>query len=112
MKRIVLAFTLIVNCSSLSVIATTRNVPSQYSTIQAAINASVAGDEVVIAAGTYTGRLAGRLGIEAGSPERQDLDSALTELRKRGLLHYEFDRLADSQIRWSITAKGMRALAD
>ena len=34
--------------------AATWNVPSQYTTIQAAINASVAGDTIVVAAGTYS----------------------------------------------------------
>lgn len=35
--------------------ATTRNVPAQYATVQAAIDASVNGDVVLIAPGTYTG---------------------------------------------------------
>jgi hypothetical protein len=35
--------------------ATTRNVPAQYATIQAAIDASVNGDVVLIAPGTYIG---------------------------------------------------------
>ena len=35
--------------------ANTLNVPAQYPTIQAAINASVSGDTVLIADGTYTG---------------------------------------------------------
>ena len=36
-------------------IAVERNVPSEYATIQAAINASSNGDVVIIAPGTYTG---------------------------------------------------------
>ncbi|HVW22163.1 MAG TPA: pectinesterase family protein [Opitutaceae bacterium] len=34
-------------------LATTRNVPSQYSTVQAAVNAAASGDTILIAAGTY-----------------------------------------------------------
>jgi len=37
-------------------LATTRNVPSQYSTVQAAIDAAGAGDVIAIANGTYTGQ--------------------------------------------------------
>jgi pectinesterase len=36
--------------------ATTRNVPSSYSTVQAAINAAASGDTIAIANGTYTGQ--------------------------------------------------------
>jgi pectinesterase len=36
--------------------ATTRSVPSQYSTVQAAINAAAAGDVISIANGTYSGQ--------------------------------------------------------
>jgi hypothetical protein len=38
-----------------SAAATERHVPGEYATIQAAIDACVAGDEVIIADGTYTG---------------------------------------------------------
>jgi len=37
--------------------AATRNVPSQYSTIQAAVNAAASGDIIQIANGTYTGQV-------------------------------------------------------
>jgi hypothetical protein len=36
-------------------IAVERNIPSEYTTIQAAIDASISGDVVIIAPGTYTG---------------------------------------------------------
>jgi hypothetical protein len=39
---------------SSSAVAATRQVPSQYATIQAAVNAAVNGDVVLIAPGTYT----------------------------------------------------------
>ncbi|MCE5340061.1 MAG: right-handed parallel beta-helix repeat-containing protein [Planctomycetaceae bacterium] len=55
MKRTLLAIAIIINCWSPFSFATVRNVPSQYGTIQAAINASVNGDTVVIAPGVYIG---------------------------------------------------------
>jgi parallel beta-helix repeat protein len=42
-------------------VATTRRVPSEYSTIQAAIDASLAGDSVLVAPGTYRDRSARKL---------------------------------------------------
>lgn len=49
--------------------AAIRHVPAEYSTIQAAINAAVNGDEVVIAPGTYTG---------AGNRDINPLGKAIT----------------------------------
>ncbi len=50
----VLALVAIVGLSSESQ-ATERHVPNEYSTIQAAVDACTAGDEIVIADGVYTG---------------------------------------------------------
>src|SRR5215469_9496788 len=51
-KRIVISglFALAI---TLPALATTRSVPSQYSTIQAAVNAAASGDTISIANGTY-----------------------------------------------------------
>ena len=53
MKKFLSFFSLILLWSSLNYSATI-NVPVDYSTIQAAINAAVDGDIIQIAAGTYT----------------------------------------------------------
>jgi hypothetical protein len=53
-SNIVFLFGTIISCG-ISAIAAVRNVPSQYSTIQTAINASVNGDTVAIAPGVYKG---------------------------------------------------------
>lgn len=50
-KYYILLLALFVSC--INVNSVTRNVPAQYSTIQAAINAAVNGDTVLVAPGTY-----------------------------------------------------------
>jgi len=51
----VVGLTALLALVALPAAATTRNVPSQYSTVQAAINAAASGDTILIASGTYTG---------------------------------------------------------
>jgi pectinesterase len=51
MKTIFIAAAIL--AAALPALATTRSVPSQYSTIQAAVNAAVSGDTISIANGTY-----------------------------------------------------------
>lgn len=52
MRRLLLSVLLVLVCSG-AALAANRQVPAQYATIQAAVDASVYGDVVVIAAGTY-----------------------------------------------------------
>lgn len=54
-RRSVWLFLLVLGSQTPCKAATVRNVPSTYATIQAAIDASVSGDTVQIAAGTYSG---------------------------------------------------------
>ena len=51
----VVGLTAVLALGALPAAAATRNVPSQYSTVQAAINAAASGDTILIASGTYTG---------------------------------------------------------
>lgn len=53
-KTTLLSFAFLLAASTLAP-AATRLVPSQYPTIQAAIDACVDGDAVIVAPGTYTG---------------------------------------------------------
>jgi hypothetical protein len=55
MKRQIFAITLVLFMVGLATASTTLNVPGSYANIQAAINASVNGDTVMVAPGTYTG---------------------------------------------------------
>src|SRR5215467_6148646 len=43
----------LLSLAAMPVVAATRSVPSQYSTIQAAVNAAASGDTISIANGTY-----------------------------------------------------------
>ena len=53
LKLLVTLWTIMVSCASGVAVAATINVPANYSTIQAAIDASVNGDEVVVDPNTY-----------------------------------------------------------
>ncbi len=59
MKRLVLCITIAL-ITSIPTFATVNNVPSQYSTIQAGINASVNGDTVLVLDGHYYERISYR----------------------------------------------------
>lgn len=65
------------------------------------------GDDTV--GGFYTSRIASSLGIRARSSERDRLTDTLTSMRRRGLLHYEFRRGMDREIRWWATEQGRAA---
>jgi len=54
-KTILSSFALLLAASALTLAGTTRLVPSEYATIQAAIDDCVNGDEVVVEPNTYTG---------------------------------------------------------
>lgn len=60
-----------------------------------------------VAAAWTTGDLAARLGIKARTPERDALNSALTDLRRAGLLHFEFDSYSSRQLEWTMTPRGI-----
>jgi hypothetical protein len=53
MKQILFSLSVLL-CATISINSTIINVPGDYSTIQSAINASVHGDTVLVAPGTYT----------------------------------------------------------
>lgn len=56
--------------------------------------------------GATTPDLAARLDIKPGSASRNHLNNVLTALRKKALLHYEFDRSRDTEVRWWLTEHG------
>ncbi len=57
--------------------------------------------------GTTVGDLAAFLGIRPMTPDRRLLETALTELRRARLTHYEFRAGVDSQLRWWLTPQGL-----
>lgn len=52
------------------------------------------------AGGTTTGQVASLIGLRPQSAERVLLNETLTRMRKARLLHFEFDRSFDREIRW------------
>ena len=73
-RRVVLAVGLLINCLSLSSIAAVLNVPSEYATIQAAIDAAGGGDKIIVHPGKYAGFFLdrGALQIQIQSTEPED----------------------------------------
>lgn len=57
--------------------------------------------------GATTGDLAAFIGIKPMTPERRDLETALTALRKAGCLHFEFRARVDLYVRWWLTPRGL-----
>ena len=52
-----------------------------------------------------TGSIAWHLGLRTG--ERRRLGTALTSLKKRRLVDFEFDRARDAEIAWRLTPEGV-----
>src|SRR5262245_44956058 len=57
LNKTLAGFVALLTFAAIPAVAVTRNVPSQYSTIQAAINAAASGDVIQIANGTYSGQV-------------------------------------------------------
>ena len=62
------------------------------------------------ARGTHVGEIASKLGIAPMSDERTVLQDALSRLAETRLLRYEYQRDADTKIRWFMTDAGVAAL--
>jgi hypothetical protein len=56
--------------------------------------------------GITTSDLAAVFKMTPFSAERQALNGVMTDLRKQGYLHFEFDRMVDPEVRWWLTDKG------
>lgn len=65
-----------------------------------------------VASGMGTSVVASRLGVRARTPERDRLNTQLTVLRKRGLLHFEYDSMMNREVQWWLTRPGLIAARD
>ncbi len=94
MLRTILAVSALLLLPATTTFAVTRNVPSQYSSIQAAINASGDGDVIVVAPGTYVESI-----IFNGKAVtlRSSAGAALTTISAAGLTQKSVIRCVDGE---------------